>query len=76
MYMNLSSTSARADQQRSRYTHQAATLSKITSSIYDHQGDKVYLLDTYSKMGKRIALVMAMKEESIYEVFYDQLEAA
>ncbi|MDD5716821.1 MAG: hypothetical protein PHW64_03385 [Sulfuricurvum sp.] len=76
MYSNLSSTSARAASQRSRHTHQAKQLSKITSSLYVHQGEKVYLLDTYSKLGKWVALVMEEESEMMYEVFYDQLEAS
>lgn len=76
MYANLSSTAARGQAQRSRPTHQAASLSKITSSIYSHQGDQVYLLDTYTKLGKRVALVMNSENESMFEVFYDQLEAS
>ncbi len=76
MYANLSSTAARAQAQRSRPTHQAMGLSKMTSSIYSHQGDQVYLLDTYTKMGKRVALVMDSDDESMFEVFYDQLEAS
>lgn len=70
---NLSSTAARAQSQRSRPTHQAYGLSKMTSSLYSHQGEQVYLLDTYTRMGKRIALVMDRDDESMYEVFYDQL---
>lgn len=73
---NLSSTAARAHAQRTRPAHQAYGLSKMTSSLYSHQGEQVYLLDTYTKMGKRIALVMDSEDESMYEVFYDQLEAA
>ena len=76
MYADLSYTSARADVQRSRHTHQAKELCKITSYTYSHQGDQVYLLDTYTKMGKRVALVMDTIDESIFEVFYDQLEVA
>ncbi|MGD9970147.1 MAG: hypothetical protein AB7S65_06790 [Sulfuricurvum sp.] len=58
-------------------SHQTKTLSKITSSIYLHQGDQVYLLDTYTKMGRRIALVMEVEhEDAMYEVFYDQLDAS
>lgn len=60
--------------QRSR--HQASTLSKITSSLYLHQGERVYLLDTYTKLGKRVALVMHTEDENMFEVFYDQLEAS
>ncbi|MDD3594925.1 hypothetical protein [Sulfuricurvum sp.] len=73
---NLSSTAERADKQRSRQTHQAYGLSKMTSSLYSHQGEQVYLLDTYTKMGKRIALVMDSEDENMYEVFYDQLMAS
>ncbi|MDD2367963.1 MAG: hypothetical protein PHQ90_01595 [Sulfuricurvum sp.] len=76
MQTNLSSTSARAHAQRSRPTHQAYTLSKMSSSLYSHQGEQVYLLDTYTKMGKRVALVMDSEDENMYEVFYDQLEAS
>lgn len=76
MDSNLSSTSARANIQRSRQVHQASTLSKITSSLYTHQGEQVYLLDTYTKMGKRVALVIDSEDESLFEVFYDQLEAS
>jgi hypothetical protein len=76
MYANLSSTSARPEAQRSRHTHQAKGLCKITSSLYAHQGEKVYLLDTYSKLGKRVALVMEEESEMMYEVFFDQLVAA
>ncbi|MDD2267687.1 hypothetical protein [Sulfuricurvum sp.] len=73
---NLSSTSARAHAQRSRPTHQAYGLSKMSSSLYSHQGEQVYLLDTYTKMGKRVALVMDSEDESMYEVFYEQLQAS
>jgi len=73
---NLSSTSARAHAQRSRPTHQAYGLSKMTSTLYSHQGEQVYLLDTYTKMGKRIALVMDSEDENMYEVFYEQLQAS
>lgn len=73
---NLSSTAARAQEQRSRPTHQAYGLSKMSSSLYSHQGEQVYLLDTYTKMGKRVALVMDSEDEHMYEVFYDQLMAS
>lgn len=73
---NLSSTAARAHAQRPHPAHQAYGLSKMTSSLYSHQGEQVYLLDTYTKMGKRIALVMDSEDESMYEVFYDQLMAS
>lgn len=73
---NLSSTAARAESQRSRPTHEAYGLSKMTSSLYSHQGEQVYLLDTYTKMGKRVALVMDSEDEHMYEVFYDQLMAS
>jgi hypothetical protein len=76
MATNLSSTAARAQAQRSRPTHQAYGLSKMTSSLYSHQGEQVYLLDTYTKMQKRVALVMDSEDENIYEVFYDQLLAS
>ncbi len=76
MQNNLSSMAARTQPQRSRPTHQAYGLSKMTSSLYSHQGEQVYLLDTYTKMGKRIALVMDSEDESMYEVFYDQLLAS
>lgn len=76
MQSNLSSTSARAQAQRSRPTHQAYGLSKMTSSLYSHQGEQVYLLDTYTKMGKRVALVMDSEDEHMYEVFFDQLMAS
>ncbi|MDD5053543.1 MAG: hypothetical protein PHO27_12480 [Sulfuricurvum sp.] len=76
MQTNLSSTTARAHTQRSRPTHQAYGLSKMTSSLYSHQGEQVYLLDTYTKMGKRIALVMDSEDENMYEVFYEQLLAS
>ena len=76
MATNLSSTAARAQAQRSRPTHQAYGLSKMTSSLYSHQGEQVYLLDTYTKMQKRVALVMDSEDENIYEVFYDQLMAS
>lgn len=76
MQTNLSSTAARAQSQRSRPTHQAYGLSKLASSLYSHQGDQVYLLDTYTKMGKRVALVMDSEDEHMYEVFYDQLMAS
>ena len=76
MQNNLSSMPARTQSQRSRPTHQAYGLSKMTSSLYSHQGEQVYLLDTYTKMGKRIALVMDSEDESMYEVFYDQLMAS
>lgn len=74
MQSNLSSTAARAHAQRSRPSHQAIGLSKMTSSLYSHQGEQVYLLDTYTKIGKRIALVMDSHDESVYEVFYDALD--
>ncbi|MDD4950716.1 hypothetical protein [Sulfuricurvum sp.] len=67
---NLSSTHT----QYSHPTHQAYGLSKMTSSLYTHQGKQVYLLDTYTKMGKRIALVMDSEDESMFKVFYDVLE--
>lgn len=67
---------ARTQSQRSRPTLQAYGLSKMTSSLYSHEGEQVYLLDTYTKMGKRIALVMDSEDESMYEVFYDQLLAS
>lgn len=73
MQTSFSSTAAGAQSQRSRPTHQAYSLSKMTSSLYSHQGEQVYLLDTYTKMGKRIALVMDNEDENMYEVFYDQL---
>lgn len=76
MYANLSSTAARAQAQRSRSSHQAMGLSKMTSSLYSHHGDQVYLLDTYTKLGKRVALVMDSEDESMFEVFYDQLQAS
>ena len=76
MQTNPSSTAARTQSQRSRPTHQAYGLSKMTSSLYSHQGEQVYLLDTYTKMGKRIALVMDSVDEKMYEVFYDQLMAS
>lgn len=76
MHTNFSSTPARTQSQRSRPMHQAYGLSKMTSSLYSHQGEQVYLLDTYTKMGKRIALVMDSEDESMYEVFYDQLMAS
>ncbi|MDD2368499.1 MAG: hypothetical protein PHQ90_04290 [Sulfuricurvum sp.] len=73
--INLSSTSAHAHTQRSRPTHQAYALSKMTSTLYSYHGEQVYLLDTYTKMGKRIALVMDSEDENKYEVFYEQLQA-
>ena len=73
---NLSSTAARAYAQLSRPAHQAYGLSKMTSSLYSHQGEQVYLLDTYTKMGKLIALVMDSEDENMYEVFYEQLQAS
>lgn len=73
---NLSSSSAWVHAQHSRPTHQAYGLSKMTSSLYSHQGEQVYLLDTYTKMGKRIALVMDSEDENMYEVFFDQLMAS
>lgn len=76
MQTNLSSSSAWVNAQRSRPTHQAYGLSKMTSSLYSHQGEQVYLLDTYTKMGKRIALVMDSEDENMYEVFFDQLMAS
>jgi hypothetical protein len=76
MQNNLSSMAARTQSQRPRPTYQAYGLSKMTSSLYSHQGEQVYLLDTYTKMGKRIALVMDSEDESMYEVFYDQLLAS
>ena len=76
MATNLSSTHARASYQRSHNTHQASTLSKMSSTLYSHQGEQVYLLDTYTKMQKRVALVMDSEDENIYEVFYDQLMAS
>lgn len=48
----------------------------MTSSLYSHHGDQVYLLDTYTKLGKRVALVMDSENESMFEVFYDQLQAS
>ena len=44
--------------------------------VYSYHGDQVYLLDTYNKMRKRVALVMDSENESMFEVFYDQLEAS
>jgi hypothetical protein len=76
MQNNLSSMATQTQSQRSRPTHQAYGLSKMTSSLYFHQGEQVYLLDTYTKMGKRIALVMDSEDENMYEVFYDQLMAS
>ncbi|KFN39001.1 MAG: hypothetical protein JU82_09030 [Sulfuricurvum sp. MLSB] len=74
MYVNFSSTAARAQAQRSRSSHQAMGLSKMTSSLYSHHGDQVYLLDTYTKLGRRVALVMDTVDEIMFEVFYDALE--
>lgn len=76
MHTNLSSMATQTQSQQSRPTHQAYGLSKMTSSLYSHQGEQVYLLDTYTKMGKRIALVMDSEDENMYEVFYDQLMAS
>ena len=74
---NLSSSAARARTQARasvRTSHQARNLAKLSSDIYVHQGERVYLLDTYSHKGHRIAMVMEVDEQGIYEVFYDQLE--
>ncbi|WP_294892678.1 hypothetical protein [Sulfuricurvum sp. MLSB] len=46
----------------------------MTSSLYSHHGDQVYLLDTYTKLGRRVALVMDTVDEIMFEVFYDALE--